>query len=245
MTTQLLPEVAVRPRQFTAVLIFAALVSVFDAYDLVTYGATLPSLRAEWGMDERTAGLLGSLAPIGMLIGAPLAGHLTLRFGKGPMIITALVWFSVFTPLSALASNPEAFGTLRLLTGIGLGGVLPPLYSMVHEMAPRRHQALTLIIAQCGFCIGGVSRRQRRIWVIPHWGWQGMYLLGGLPLLTLVPWALWARLRMPSTLGAPCTPRATPATGPRGRASEVLTCSHPACGGHAAALGCCPSAACC
>jgi MFS transporter, AAHS family, benzoate transport protein len=198
------PALRLRPTQLAALLVWAALVVVFEAYDLVAYGTTLPQLRVEWGMSEGVAGLLGALAPVGMMIGALMAGGLTNRFGKLPVILVGLIWFSLFTSMTAVATGPPMFGALRLVAGVGMGAVLPPLYALVHEVAPRRHQALTLVMAQVGFSVGGLVAASVAIWMIPRWGWRGMYILGALPLVTLVPWGLMMRREpLPSKLTAP------------------------------------------
>lgn len=100
---------------------------VFDGYDLIVYGTVLPHLLREpgWGLTEASAGLLGSLAFAGMLIGAVLAGTFADLFGRRRTVLACTAWFSAFTALCALASGPEVFGAPRLLAGIGLGGLVP------------------------------------------------------------------------------------------------------------------------
>src|SRR5687768_1687314 len=79
------------------------LIVVFDGYDLIVYGTVLPRLLEEpgWGLTKSGAGLLGSLAFAGMLIGAVLAGALCDRLGRRGTIIGCTAWFSLFTALCA------------------------------------------------------------------------------------------------------------------------------------------------
>ncbi len=81
---------------------------VFDGYDLIVYGTVLPKLLQEpgWHLTKSTAGLLGSLAFLGMLVGAVLAGVLADRIGRRRTIVGCTAWFSVFTALCAFAPNP-------------------------------------------------------------------------------------------------------------------------------------------
>ena len=78
-------------------LVFMAL--VFDGYDLVVYGAVLPTLfkdPSQLGqLTPELAGALGSYALIGVLIGALIAGTLSDNIGRRKVVLVALVWFSM------------------------------------------------------------------------------------------------------------------------------------------------------
>ncbi|WP_330475068.1 MFS transporter [Terrabacter sp. C0L_2] len=75
------------------------LIVVFDGYDLIVYGTTLPRLLKEkgWDLTPTTAGFIGSLAFAGMLVGALGAGLLSDRLGRRRTILWATLWFSAFT----------------------------------------------------------------------------------------------------------------------------------------------------
>ena len=64
---------------------------VFDGYDLIVYGNVIPSLQREWGIGPATAGTLGSLAFVGMMIGAVLAGRLSDAVGRKRAVIGCAV----------------------------------------------------------------------------------------------------------------------------------------------------------
>ena len=107
---------------------------VFDGYDLIVYGNVISSLQREWGIGPATAGTLGSLAFVGMMIGAVLAGRLSDAIGRKRAVIGCAVVLSVFTALCALATGPVVFGALRLIAGIGLGGLVPTANALAAEL---------------------------------------------------------------------------------------------------------------
>ncbi|MDX3044675.1 MFS transporter, partial [Streptomyces caniscabiei] len=117
------------------VLAICGLAIVADGYDVVIYGAVIPSLLHEggWGLTPAGAGLIGSFALIGMLIGATTVGTLTDTLGRRKTLIACLTWFSVMTGLCATATSPELFGFFRFLAGLGLGGVLPTASALSGE----------------------------------------------------------------------------------------------------------------
>lgn len=165
---------------------------IADGYDVVVFGAVLPSLLAEpgWGLTPASAGLIGSLALAGMFIGSLVVGSLTDRFGRRRMLIVCLVWFSVLTGLCAVAPSPETFGALRFLAGFGLGGVLPTASALVAEYSSRRSRNFVYAVMFSGFPIGGILAALVGLVLIPSWGWRSMFLVGLLPLLVVVPLAI-------------------------------------------------------
>jgi AAHS family benzoate transporter-like MFS transporter len=172
-----------------SVVALCAFAVTFDGYDLVVYGTTVPSLLAGWHIGPAQAGTIGSYALIGMLVGALLVGTVTDLIGRRRILVLCMVWFSIGTALCALAPNPEVFGLLRFVAGIGLGGLMPTAAALVVEYAPAGKHNLTYAMTQSGYAVGGILASALAIPVIPALGWQVMYLIGAAPVLA-VPFAL-------------------------------------------------------
>ncbi|WP_219414422.1 MFS transporter [Pseudonocardia nigra] len=162
---------------------------VFDGYDLIVYGTVLPALLAEpgWGLTPATAGLLGSLAFAGMLVGALLAGFLCDRLGRRWTILACTVWFSVFTALCAVATGPEMFGAFRLLAGIGLGGLVPSANALGAEFVAPRRRSLVATLMMSGVPIGGSLAALIGIVVLPGHGWRPMFAIALLAVVVVLP----------------------------------------------------------
>ena len=173
------------------IVVTCGLAYMFDGYDLIVYGTTLPSITAQWGLSPVAAGSIGSYALIGMLIGALTVGSITDVFGRRRVLIAAVTWFSVLTALCAVAPNPEVFGALRFLAGLGLGGVLPTLNALVIEYAPARSRNLTYVVMAIGYPVGGLLAAALAIPLIPALGWTVMYVIAAAPLVLVLPLAIW------------------------------------------------------
>ena len=130
-------------RSVLPVFVVCWLALIADGYDLYVYGATVPGFvgPSGWGVDKATAGLVGSFALVGMLIGSLAAGLLTDRFGRRRMLVAAIGTFSVFMVACALAPNFAVFAILRFGACLGVGGLLPTAVA-VATMAPP---AITVI----------------------------------------------------------------------------------------------------
>jgi AAHS family benzoate transporter-like MFS transporter len=167
-------------------------VVILDGYDLVVYGTLVPSLLAyePWGLTAAGAGLIGSLALVGMAVGALCSGWLTDRLGRRRLVLIAITWFSVATSLCAVAPNPEVFGLLRFVAGVGLGGVLPSAIALAVEYAPRGRRQLYNSVVHAGYSSGGVLCATLAIWLVPAGGFRAMFAVGAAPWLIVFPIAL-------------------------------------------------------
>src|SRR5882757_1728647 len=186
-------------------------VVVFDGYDLIVYGTVLPALLAEpgWGLTPAAAGLLGSLAFVGMLFGALLAGALCDRFGRRTTILGCVLWFSVFTGLCAIAAGPAALGAFRLLAGLGLGGLVPSANALGAEFVGARHRSVVATLTMSGVPIGGSVAAVIGIAVLPAHGWRPMFGIALLALVLVLPVCVWRLPESPAWLRS------------RGRAAEA------------------------
>ncbi|MBU8865877.1 MFS transporter [Paenarthrobacter aromaticivorans] len=178
-------------RSIMAVLVCWLLV-VFDGYDLIVYGTVQGSLISDtgWGLTKATAGTIGSMAFVGMMIGAIFAGRMSDSWGRRRTILGCAVVFSVFTILCAFAPNAFIFGALRLLAGIGLGGLVPSANALVAELVPPKWRSTIATLMMSGVPIGGSIAALAGIPLIPAFGWPVMFLVGVLALVVVIPLGL-------------------------------------------------------
>ncbi|MFC0112144.1 MFS transporter [Kibdelosporangium aridum] len=158
-----------------------ALVVIAEGYDLIVFGAVLPSLLNEpgWGLTSATAGAVGSQAYIGMLIGALVGGRLSDVFGRRRFVLSSVGWFALWTSACAAAGQPWQLGMFRLLAGVGMGAVLPAVLALAREIAPPQRTALTFTILMAGVPAGGMSASLLGLVVLPTFGWRAMFAFGG------------------------------------------------------------------
>ncbi|MCX2181900.1 aromatic acid/H+ symport family MFS transporter [Streptomyces sp. SKN60] len=178
------------------------LIVVFDGYDLIVYGTTIPALLKEpgWQLTPGQAGTIGSLAFAGMLVGALFAGNLADRLGRRRTILACVTWFTLFTGLCGLAPNAEVFGVLRFVAGLGLGGLVPSANALAAEFVPARFRSVGATAMMSGVPIGGALAAIIGIPTLPALGWEALYLFafsGFLLVAALGRWlpesAVWLR----------------------------------------------------
>lgn len=160
-------------------------IMMFDGYDVVIYGATIPMLKAEWGLSNIVAGSISSYTTMGTAIGAVLFGLYSDRFGRKRIIILTTLIFSLFTLLSGFAPTPLLFVICRVIAGLGFGGVMPNIAALISEYAPTKHRAAIISLIFCGYSVGAMLASFSGQVLLEKFGWQPVYWIAGLPLLTL------------------------------------------------------------
>jgi MFS family permease len=78
-----------------------------DGVDTQLFSLVIPTLLVTWGISKGQAGLIGGAALIAGALGGLLAGILSDRYGRVRALQITVVWFSLFTFLSAFAQNFE------------------------------------------------------------------------------------------------------------------------------------------
>lgn len=166
-------------------LFWCTLIIIFDGYDLVIYGVVLPLLMEQWQLSPYVAGLLGSSALFGMMFGAMGFGMLSDRLGRKKTILLCVTLFSLTTFINGFASTPWQFGVLRFIAGLGIGGVMPNVVSLMSEYSPRRIRSTLVALMFSGYAVGGMMSAGLGIWIVPNYGWEVMFFLAVVPLLML------------------------------------------------------------
>jgi MFS transporter, AAHS family, 4-hydroxybenzoate transporter len=163
------------------------LLTLFDGYDTFNPAYVIHYVAGPWGLKAGQAGLLISCGLVGFLVGAALHGVAADRFGRRGTLLAGLWITSVFTLLTALFANSfTSFCVLRLLTGVGLGVLLPLATTYINELAPRRvANTFALWGVALGWAAGGTLAGIVGVFATPSLGWQSLYWIGSLSFLLL------------------------------------------------------------
>ncbi|AIJ22273.1 MFS transporter [Amycolatopsis methanolica] len=181
-------------RTVSWVVALSTIALVFDGYDLVVYGTVLPTLLADPAhlghISAGQAGALGSYALIGVLVGALAAGSLGDWIGRRKIMLVNLAWFSAGMGLTALTQNVTAFGFGRFFTGIGVGALVATVGALVAEFAPAGRRNRLNAIVYSGVPAGGVLASLLAIALADAVGWRGLFWVGALPIVLVLPLAV-------------------------------------------------------
>ncbi len=176
-------------------VVLAWLAVALDGFDLVVLGAVTPTILDTGALGFTPASLTtaATLGLVGVGIGAVSVGPLTDRIGRRKTLIGCIALFSVLTLLLAAAPNVTVFILLRFLAGLGLGACLPTALTFISEYAGDRASGSAMTRTMTGYHVGAVLTALLALAVIPAFDWQGMFVIGGVAGLLVVP-VMWAKL---------------------------------------------------
>jgi MFS transporter, AAHS family, 4-hydroxybenzoate transporter len=193
-------------------LSFAAV--LLDGFDTASLAFVVPSLAKEWGVTPAHFTFPLVLTNIGVVLGYLSSGSLGARLGRRRMLLGGLLLFALGTLVTAALlpamHSVAALSVLRLLTGMGLGVVLPVGVSLSADQSPTRRRELVSVIVTLGLASGGTLGGFVGGPLIRSVGTAGVFWIGGLVPLVLA--ALMVRW-----MSEP--PAAVPSGGAGGRAS--------------------------
>lgn len=158
---------------------------MLDAFDFFILVFVLSDL-ANWfhaSVSEVSIAIMLTLAvrPIGAL----LFGRMAEKFGRRPILMLNILFFSIFELLSAWSPSFTAFLTFRVLYGIAMGGIWGVASSLAMETIPDRSRGLMSGIFQAGYPCGYLLASVIFGLFYSAVGWRGMFLIGALPIFLL------------------------------------------------------------
>lgn len=163
-----------------------------DAFDFALYLLAIPTLRAEFGLDARGAGLLATVALLSSAVGGVIFGRLADRFGRTRALSWTVLVYSFASLGSATAGSAGALLLWRTLLGFGLGGEWSAGSVLVAESVPAAHRGKAIGLMQSGWAIGYLGAALAAAVVLPRFGWRALFALGVAPALLV----LWIRRRV-------------------------------------------------
>jgi MFS transporter, AAHS family, 4-hydroxybenzoate transporter len=160
-------------------VVISWIITFFDGFDSQAIAFAAPYLSAQYHLDRVMMGNVFSIGLVGTLIGGFAFGYLGDRVGRRPAIILATAAFGLLTLAFVLAGGYLSLLILRLIDGIALGGMLPLAWALNIEYAPKRYRSTIVTVIMIGYSVGIVVGGPTANWLIPRYGWQALFALGG------------------------------------------------------------------
>lgn len=158
---------------------WSVLIALFDGYDIGAIALAAPHLVREWHLAPSALGPVLAASLVGILFGSMLFGWIGDRYGRKAALVGSLLLFGVFTWAAAHATNLTQMFWLRLVAGLGIGGVIPNMIAINIESAPRQSRAKLGLIATGLVPLGGALPGFVSAALVPHYGWPILFLIGG------------------------------------------------------------------
>lgn len=154
--------------------------NAIDGVDVLAISFAGPSISQEWGMSPIALGIVYSAGLIGMAAGALVLGPVGDYIGRRPATLLNLVIMTVGMFATAYVSTIPGLMFWRIFTGLGIGGILASINTMVAEFAPEKYKNFALSCMHVGYPAGAVITSPIAAWLLSEFGWHSIFIGGAL-----------------------------------------------------------------
>ncbi|NKQ56099.1 MFS transporter [Amycolatopsis sp. K13G38] len=174
-----------------------ALFFFFDNFDIVAFSNTAPAMKSEWGLTVGELALATATPFIGMFVGSVVGGRLADLYGRRPVMLIMVVFYSVLTLAIAAAPNIETVAVLRGIAGFGLQAFVGLALVFVSEVFPRhlrgRYMGMVLTLATISLPVSGLLSRV----IVPQGAgmWRWIFVIGALAVVGVI----YGMVRLPES----------------------------------------------
>lgn len=193
MSTDVAALLRTRPMSAAQILAVAlcTVINAVDGFDILAAAFTAHGIASEWALRPTQLGLLFSSGLAGMTVGAlalsPLADH----WGRRRTVLLSLVMITVGMLGSAVAPNLDMLMAARVLTGAGVGAIMPTINTVVAEFSNERRRDLAVCLQGAGFPLGG-TLGGLGVYLLADVSWRWVFVAGAsFSLLLIFPVLLW------------------------------------------------------
>jgi ACS family hexuronate transporter-like MFS transporter len=168
-------------------LLFAS--TVINYLDRQTLSLLAPYLKLQYHWTNTDYANLAIAFRVAYSIGQTAFGRLMDRVGTRRGLTLTVIWYSLISMLTSLASGFYSFATFRFLLGAGESANWPAATKAVSEWFPKRERALATALFDSGSSIGGAIAPFIVLWIYFRWGWRPAFMIpGALGFLWLIVW---------------------------------------------------------
>lgn len=172
--------------QWTAIGICIVL-NMIDGFDVLVMAFTAASVSAEWSLSGSEVGMLLSAGLFGMAGGSLFIAPWADRFGRRPLILFCLALSGISMIVAAYSQSPTQLGLLRMITGLGIGGILASSNVIASEYSNKRWRGLAVSLQSTGYALGATFGGMIAIYLLGQFGWRSVFLFGGLATFAAIP----------------------------------------------------------
>ncbi len=172
----------------TSAIFFAILLDVFDNFNIAF---ALPPLRAEWHLTPVQVGFLGSIALLGLALGALIIPGIADRWGRKWPYVAAVTGFTVMSLACGFAQNFNQLLFSRFITGIFVGGCAPLSFTYLAEIAGRRFRGGLIAFGTIGSTVAFMCVPIAAASLIPIYGWRSIFYLSFALGVISLAWSLF------------------------------------------------------
>jgi MFS transporter, AAHS family, vanillate permease len=181
--------IADSPMSALQIIVVAVTIALngLDGFDVLSISFASPGIAQEWGIDRAALGIVLSMELIGMAIGSILLGGVADTIGRRPTILGCLVVMAGGMLAATTATGLVALSAWRVVTGLGIGGMLAAINAVAAEFSNRRRRHLNVSLMSIGYPLGAVAGGIVAARLLQGHDWRAVFYFGSAVTAVLIP----------------------------------------------------------
>jgi benzoate transport len=165
--------------------------NMLDGFDITAMAVVASAVSADLQLTADRLGLIFSFALAGMMCGAMFLAPVSDIIGRRKLIVVSLTLVGVSILFTATATTLTEFIVLRFISGLGAGAMLACQATLAAEYSPEKYRSLSVAAVTAGYPLGAMMTSVVAGFIMPDYGWRGMFWFGGglTLVMGLVAWA--------------------------------------------------------
>jgi len=184
---QIIDSSAMSVRQWIVVILMVFL-NALDGFDVLSSAFASAGISKDWGVARDALGIMLSAELVGMGFGSVLLGGLADKWGRKPTMLVCLVVMAIGMYLAHTSNTIPALTSWRLLTGLGIGGMLAATNAVTAESSSKAHRSISMALYVIGYPVGAViGGFIASGWLLVEYDWRSIFLFGAIVTAALIP----------------------------------------------------------
>jgi benzoate transport len=166
--------------------------NMLDGFDITAMAVVAGAVSTELQLTPDRLGWIFSFALAGMMAGAMFLAPVSDIIGRRKLIILSVCLVGASIVLTANASSLTEFIILRFISGMGAGAMLACQATLAAEYSPDKYRAASVAVVTSGYPMGAMMTSVVAGYIMPDYGWRGMFWFGGVftLVMAIVAWML-------------------------------------------------------
>lgn len=165
--------------------------NALDGFDVLSISFASPGITKAWGIDRAALGVVLSMELVGMAIGSIVLGGVADRLGRRWTILSCLVVMSAGMYLASTAHDVSTLSIWRVLTGLGIGGMLASTNAAVAEVSNAARRNLCVVLMAGGYPVGAIIGGSISAELLRFFDWPAVFQFGAAATLAFIPIVLF------------------------------------------------------
>ncbi|QIW15549.1 MFS transporter [Pasteurellaceae bacterium RH1A] len=161
-----------------AIVMMAAVMNFLDGFDVLAIAFTATNITKEFGLSKTEFGMLVSAGLVGMVMGSMILAPLADKFGRRPILLLSVAFSGIGLTISGFSASAEIMAFSRLITGLGVGGILVGTNVITSEYSSKKWRSFAISVYAAGFGIGAMVGGQIAKSLQAAYTWHSVYFAG-------------------------------------------------------------------